>query len=108
MDISETLQTLYTATVEQDDGTYQITVPDREIATGTLSEVKHTVLRSYRHRRRIPTPPTRLRSLSQLTTLVSNTNTTDRLSRKVNSETLKSRTSVTKVTGSRKLSTVTS
>ena len=38
MDISETLQTLYTATVEQDDGTYQITVPDREIATGTLSE----------------------------------------------------------------------
>ncbi|SNR73644.1 Predicted RNA-binding protein, contains TRAM domain [Halorubrum ezzemoulense] len=38
MDISETLQTLYTATVEQDDGAYQITVPDREIATGTLSE----------------------------------------------------------------------
>ncbi|QAY21446.1 TRAM domain-containing protein [Halorubrum ezzemoulense] len=38
MDISETLQTLYTATVEQDDGTYQIPVPDREIATGTLSE----------------------------------------------------------------------
>ena len=38
MDISETLQTLYTATVEEDDGTYQIPVPDREIATGTLSE----------------------------------------------------------------------
>jgi predicted RNA-binding protein with TRAM domain len=38
MDISETLQTLYTATVEQDDGTYQITVPEREIATGTLAE----------------------------------------------------------------------
>jgi len=38
MDISETLQTLYTATFEQDDGAYQITVPDREIATGTLSE----------------------------------------------------------------------
>lgn len=38
MDISETLQTLYTGTVEQDDGTYQITVPEREIATGTLAE----------------------------------------------------------------------
>ena len=38
MDISETLQTLYTATVEQDDGSYQITVPEREIATGTLTE----------------------------------------------------------------------
>ncbi|MGQ3330650.1 TRAM domain-containing protein [Halorubrum sp. FL23] len=38
MDISETLQTLYTATVEQDDGTYQITVPEREVATGTVSE----------------------------------------------------------------------
>ncbi|TKX81349.1 TRAM domain-containing protein [Halorubrum sp. SD626R] len=38
MEISETLQTLYTATVEQDDGTYQITVPDREIATGTITE----------------------------------------------------------------------
>jgi predicted RNA-binding protein with TRAM domain len=38
MDISETLQTLYTATVEQDDGTYQITVPEREIATGTLAK----------------------------------------------------------------------
>lgn len=38
MDISETLQTLYTATVEEDDGTYQITVPEREIATGTLAE----------------------------------------------------------------------
>ena len=38
MDISETLQTLYTVTVEHDDGTYQITVPEREIATGTLAE----------------------------------------------------------------------
>ena len=38
MEISETLQTLYTATVEQDDGTYRITVPDREIATGTVTE----------------------------------------------------------------------
>ena len=38
MNISETLQTLYTATVEEDDGTYQITVPEREIATGTLAE----------------------------------------------------------------------
>ena len=38
MDISETLQTLYTATVEHDDGSYQITVPEREIATGTLTE----------------------------------------------------------------------
>jgi predicted RNA-binding protein with TRAM domain len=38
MDISETLQTLYTATVEQDDGSYQITVPEREIATGTIAE----------------------------------------------------------------------
>ncbi|PHQ44988.1 deoxyribonuclease [Halorubrum sp. C3] len=38
MDISETLQMLYTATVEQDDGTYQITVPEREIATGTIAE----------------------------------------------------------------------
>jgi len=38
MKIAETLQTLYTATVEQDDGSYQITVPEREIATGTLAE----------------------------------------------------------------------
>jgi predicted RNA-binding protein with TRAM domain len=38
MELSDTLQTLYTATVEQDDGTYQITVPEREIATGTLTE----------------------------------------------------------------------
>ena len=38
MKISETLQTLYTATVEQDDGSYQITVPEREIATGTIAE----------------------------------------------------------------------
>lgn len=38
MDISETLQTLYTATVEQDDGSYQITVPEREIATGAITE----------------------------------------------------------------------
>ena len=37
MDISESLQTLYTATVEEDDGSYQITVPKREIATGTLA-----------------------------------------------------------------------
>jgi hypothetical protein len=38
MDISDTLQTLSTVTVEQDDGTYQITVPEREIATGTIAE----------------------------------------------------------------------
>jgi len=38
MELSDTLQTLYTATVEQDDGTYQITVPEREVATGTLTE----------------------------------------------------------------------
>jgi predicted RNA-binding protein with TRAM domain len=38
MKISETLQTLYTGTVEHDDGTYQITVPEREIATGALTE----------------------------------------------------------------------
>ena len=38
MEISETLQTLNTATVENDDGTYQITVPEREIATGTIIE----------------------------------------------------------------------
>ena len=38
MKISETLQMLYTATVEQDDGSYHITVPDREIATGTIAE----------------------------------------------------------------------
>ena len=37
MELSDTLQTLYTATVEQDDGTYQITVPEREVATGTLT-----------------------------------------------------------------------
>jgi predicted RNA-binding protein with TRAM domain len=37
MEISETLQTLFTATVDQDDGSYQITVPDREVATGTLA-----------------------------------------------------------------------
>lgn len=38
MEPSETLNTLYTAPVEQSDGTYQITVPDREIASGTLAE----------------------------------------------------------------------
>jgi len=38
MEHSETLKTLYTAPVEQADGTYQITVPDREIASGTLDE----------------------------------------------------------------------
>jgi predicted RNA-binding protein with TRAM domain len=38
MKISETLQTLYTGTVEHDDGTCQITVPEREIATGALTE----------------------------------------------------------------------
>ena len=38
MELSDTLQTLYTATVEQDDGTYQITVPEREVATGTLTQ----------------------------------------------------------------------
>ncbi|WP_434522768.1 TRAM domain-containing protein [Halorubrum sp. AS12] len=38
MEPSETLQTLYTAPVEQADGTYQITVPDREIASRTLAE----------------------------------------------------------------------
>ena len=38
MKISETLQTLYTGTVEHDDGSYHITVPDREIATGTITE----------------------------------------------------------------------
>ena len=38
MKLSDTLQTLYTATVEQDDGTYQITVPKREVVTGTLTE----------------------------------------------------------------------
>ncbi|OYR53946.1 deoxyribonuclease [Halorubrum sp. Ea1] len=38
MEVSETLQTLYTATVEQNNETYQITVPEREIATGTIAE----------------------------------------------------------------------
>jgi predicted RNA-binding protein with TRAM domain len=38
MKISETLQTLYTGSIEQDDDTYHITVPEREIATGTLTE----------------------------------------------------------------------
>jgi predicted RNA-binding protein with TRAM domain len=38
MESSETLQTLYTAPVEQSDGTYQISVPDREIASGTLAD----------------------------------------------------------------------
>ncbi|RLM72252.1 TRAM domain-containing protein [Halorubrum sp. Atlit-8R] len=38
MDSSGTLQTLYTATVEQNDGAYQITIPEREITNGTLAE----------------------------------------------------------------------
>ena len=38
MDVSETLKSLYTASIEHDDGTYQITVPEREIAAGTLAE----------------------------------------------------------------------
>ena len=38
MELSNTLQTLYTATVEHNGGTYQITVPKREIATGTIAE----------------------------------------------------------------------
>lgn len=38
MEPSETLNTLYTAPVEQSDGTYQITVPEREIASRTLAE----------------------------------------------------------------------
>lgn len=37
MQVSETLQTLYTATVEQDGDSYRITVPEREIDTGTLT-----------------------------------------------------------------------
>ena len=38
MDVSESLKSLYTASIEHDDGTYQITVPEREIAAGTLAE----------------------------------------------------------------------
>ncbi|WP_193310581.1 TRAM domain-containing protein [Halorubrum halophilum] len=38
MEISDTLQTLYTATVEEDDGAYQVTVPEREVATGSITE----------------------------------------------------------------------
>jgi predicted RNA-binding protein with TRAM domain len=38
MEISETLKALYTVTVEEDDGSYQITVPEREVATGTIAE----------------------------------------------------------------------
>ena len=38
MEISDTLQTLYTATVEQDDGAYRVTVPEREVATGSITE----------------------------------------------------------------------
>ena len=38
MNVSETLKSLYTATIEHDDGTYQITIPEREIAAGTLAE----------------------------------------------------------------------
>ncbi|WP_435100252.1 TRAM domain-containing protein [Halorubrum sp. N11] len=37
MEVSDTLQTLYTATVEQEDGTHQITVPEREITTGAIT-----------------------------------------------------------------------
>lgn len=37
MGISETLRTLYSATVEQRDGEYYISVPAREIETDTLS-----------------------------------------------------------------------
>ena len=38
MDVSETLKSLYTASIEHDDGTYQIAVPEQEIAAGTLAE----------------------------------------------------------------------
>ncbi|OYR60113.1 deoxyribonuclease [Halorubrum ezzemoulense] len=38
MDVSESLKSLYTAPIEQADGTHQITVPEREIAAGTLAE----------------------------------------------------------------------
>lgn len=38
MKLSNTLQTLYTTTVEQDDGTYRITLLEREIATGIITE----------------------------------------------------------------------
>jgi len=38
MKLPETLKTLYTATVEQDDESFQITVPEGEVATGTLAE----------------------------------------------------------------------
>ncbi|TKX87186.1 TRAM domain-containing protein [Halorubrum sp. SS5] len=39
MDVSETLKSLYTAPIEHaDDGTYQISVPERELAAGTLTE----------------------------------------------------------------------
>lgn len=36
MNISDSLRTLYSATVEQQDGHYQVTVPARQIDTGTL------------------------------------------------------------------------
>ena len=38
MHVSETLKSLYTASIEHDDGTYQIAVPEQEIAAGTLAE----------------------------------------------------------------------
>jgi len=38
MDVAETLRTIYTTTIVQDDGSYHITVPEREIATGTVAE----------------------------------------------------------------------
>lgn len=38
MDASEALKSLYTASIEQGDGTHQITVPERELAAGTLAE----------------------------------------------------------------------
>ena len=38
MDISEQLKSLYTTSIEQDDGTYHISVPNREIAAETLAE----------------------------------------------------------------------
>ena len=40
MEHSETLKTLYTAPVEQSNGTYQITLPGREITSGTLAEAE--------------------------------------------------------------------
>ncbi|QKG94211.1 TRAM domain-containing protein (plasmid) [Halorubrum salinarum] len=42
MEISEELQTLYSATVEERDGEYYLSVPAREIETGSL-EVEESV-----------------------------------------------------------------